>query len=159
MFSFAAPVQLSDRYHATSRPDILDRIHGGLEQPYSTLPDALGDLHLDTCKSIVALSLGTIYEPRRRSRRGKGKAGLIQDPFSHWRVLSIDSCPPLHASSDFDLERPWFNGPEAFLVMIEVEIGTARKRLLALSQAVSRMAGIPVSLARLSLLSNCSRGG
>ncbi|KAI4192388.1 MAG: hypothetical protein LQ346_004337 [Caloplaca aetnensis] len=101
---------------------------------------------LSRCSSVVALSLSG--PPARavtnKARRAEQKTGYIYDPFSPWRVLSIQSYPDWKHSIDAHTSaRHYVNGPEAFLITLRAEFKDAQKRLLEVYNRISELVRMP----------------
>ena len=102
------------------------------------------------CASVIGLQL--VGDPidkvnRRVRRRAKKEEGHVYDPFSPWRVLSIQAYPDWKSSIDsHDSTKHYVNGPEAFLVTLRAEYKDARKRLEEVYNRVSDLVRMPVSL-------------
>lgn len=95
---------------------------------------------ISRCSSVVSLSLSgpRMGRVRNKERRVDRKYGDVYDPFSPWRVLSVQAYPDLrHSVDSHDSTKHYMNGPEAFLVTLRAEFRDARKRLYAVYDAVS----------------------
>lgn len=99
------------------------------------------------CASVIGLQL--VGDPidkvnRRVRRRARKEEGHIYDPFSPWRVLSIQAYPDWKSSIDsHDSTKHYVNGPEAFLVTLRAEYKDARKRLEEVYNRVSDLVRMP----------------
>lgn len=101
---------------------------------------------ITSCSSIVALSFSgkPTATLRNRSRRAKTKVGHVYDPFSPWRVLSIQCYPDWKSTVDtHDFNRHYVNGPEAFLVTLLAEYRDAQKRFFEIARRVTAMSTPP----------------
>ena len=107
---------------------------------------------ITVCSSVVALSLEGSPMARIIDRSASVKrSGYVFDPFSPWRVLSIQCFPDWKSSLDtFYSSRHLRNGPEAFLWVLLSEYRDAIKRLSALSSLILKMFTPPVSRFMLS---------
>ncbi|KAF1984063.1 hypothetical protein K402DRAFT_359858 [Aulographum hederae CBS 113979] len=98
------------------------------------------------CGSVVALSLEgpPMGKVRNKDRRIQKKYGYVYDPFSPWRVLSMQAYPDWNSSIDsHDNIKHYVNGPEAFLVTVRAELKDAAKRLLEVYRAISDLVEPP----------------
>lgn len=98
------------------------------------------------CSSVIALSLEgpPMAKVKNRDRRIHHKYGDVFDPFSPWRVLSMQAYPDWHATTD--THKPtnhYVNGPEAFLYTVEAEFNDARKRLKEVYNRVGELVEPP----------------
>jgi hypothetical protein len=101
---------------------------------------------ISRCSSVVALSLEgpPMGRVRNKDRRISKKFGNVYDPFSPWRVLSIQAYPDWHSSTDaHDSVKHYVNGPEAFLITLRAEFKDAAKRLLEVYKAITDLVEPP----------------
>lgn len=106
---------------------------------------------LATCSSVVALSLEGLPMAMIKSRPDSGVLGHVFDPFSPWRVLSIQCFSDWSSSPEpLDKNTSLLNGPEAFLSVLLNEYKDAVKRLTDLSSSLSQLFRPPVSRLTLS---------
>ncbi|KAL8947756.1 MAG: hypothetical protein Q9222_005996 [Ikaeria aurantiellina] len=98
------------------------------------------------CSSVVALSLSgqAARTVKNKARRAEQKVGHIYDPFSPWRVLSIQVYPDWKHSIDaHNSTRHYVNGPEAFLITLRAEFKDAQKRLMEVYNRISDLVRMP----------------
>ena len=98
------------------------------------------------CSSVVALSLeGQPARPiKNKARRAEQTMGNLYDPFSPWRVLSIQVYPDWKHSIDaHNSTRHYVNGPEAFLITLRAEFKDAQKRLMEVYNRISDLVRMP----------------
>lgn len=98
------------------------------------------------CSSVVALSLSgpPARQVKNKARRAEQKTGNIFDPFSPWRVLSIQVYPDWKHSIDaHNSTRHYVNGPEAFLITLRAEFKDAQKRLMEVYNRISNLVRMP----------------
>ncbi|KAB8345867.1 hypothetical protein FH972_022922 [Carpinus fangiana] len=93
-----------------------------------------GQTHIpiSRCGSVIVLAFEgpPMSRVKNRDRRVSRRYGDVYDPFSPWRVLSIQAYPDWKSSVDaHDSTHHYANGPEAFLVTLRAEYNDARKRL------------------------------
>ena len=108
-----------------------------------------GHLPVSRCSSVVALQLagGPMAQVRNRGRRVRRMLGDVYDPFSPWRVLSMQCYPDWKSSVDsHDSTKHYVNGPEAFLVTLRAEYRDAQKRLKEVYNRISNLVRSPVSV-------------
>ncbi|KAL9609625.1 MAG: hypothetical protein Q9167_005626 [Letrouitia subvulpina] len=101
---------------------------------------------LTRCSSVVALSLSgqSVRQIKNKARRAERKTGNIYDPFSPWRVLSMQYYADWKHSIDaHNSTRHYVNGPEAFLVTLRAEFKDAQKRLLEVYNRISDLVRMP----------------
>ena len=113
------------------------------------LDDIEGHIPVSRCASVIALQL--VGDPmdrvRNKGRRVKRMYGDVYDPFSPWRVLSIQCYPDWKSSVDsHDSTKHYVNGPEAFLVTLRAEYRDAQKRLKEVYNRISDLVRSPVSI-------------
>lgn len=121
-----------------------------------TLDELEGHIPVTRCSSVVALQLAgePVSKVRNKGRRVKRVFGDIYDPFSPWRVLSMQCYPDWKSSVDsHDSTKHYVNGPEAFLVTLRAEYRDAQKRLKEVYNRISDLVRCPVSLRQLSTCS------
>ena len=101
---------------------------------------------ITTCSSVVALSLEGSPIASIRARSDSVALGHVFDPFSPWRVLSIQYFPDWKSSVKAIYKfKTLLNGPEAFLWVTLNEYRDAIKRLSALSSLINKLFTPPVS--------------
>ncbi|CAI6334548.1 unnamed protein product [Periconia digitata] len=86
---------------------------------------------LSRCGAVVALALfdDKPRPIRNRGRRARTKNGYVQNIWSPWQVLQLETFPDWRATSDtFESGHRFLNGPEAFLHSLLTEYRDARKR-------------------------------
>ncbi|KAL8714994.1 MAG: hypothetical protein Q9225_006447, partial [Loekoesia sp. 1 TL-2023] len=108
--------------------------------------DAETHIPVSRCSSVVALSLsGPPARPvKNKARRAEQKTGYIFDPFSPWRVLSIQFYPDWKHSIDaHNSTRHYVNGPEAFLITLRAEFKDAGKRLMEVYNRIADLVKMP----------------
>ena len=113
------------------------------------LRSTIDHIPISTCSSVVALSFtgNPITTLRKRSRRAKTIVGHVFDPFSPWRVLSIQCYPDWKSTVDVhDQNRQYVNGPEAFIVTLLAEYRDAQKRFMEINKRIVLLVTPPVSL-------------
>ena len=140
MLSTLCSFLVSDLYD--SRPMKWQKADEELDETEEHIP-------VSRCASVIGLQLfGDPIDKvsRRVRRRAKKEEGQIFDPFSPWRVLSIQCYPDWKSSIDsHDSTKHYVNGPEAFLVTLRAEFRDARKRLEEVYNRVSNLVKMPVS--------------
>jgi hypothetical protein len=100
------------------------------------------------CSSTIALSLTgkPTATVKNRARRAKTEVGQVYDPFSPWRVLSVQCFPDWKSTMDsHDSTKHYVNGPEAFLMTLLTEYRDAQKRFMELHRRIVALATPPVS--------------
>lgn len=113
--------------------------------------DADRSPQISVCSSVVALSLEGSYMATIKKRSDSAALGHVFDPFSPWRVLSIQCFPDWQSSTDsIEKSTTLLNGPEAFLWVILNEYRDAIKRLSRLSSMIHKLSTPPVSRSTLS---------
>lgn len=108
-----------------------------------------GHVPLSRCSSVVALQLAgePMAKVRNKGRRVRRVFGDVYDPFSPWRVLSMQCYPDRKSSVDsHDSTKHYVNGPEAFLVTLRAEYRDAQKRLKEVYNRISNLVRSPVSV-------------
>lgn len=114
-------------------------------------PNAAPYTPIATCSSVVALSLEGPPMAMIKSRPGSVVLGHVFDPFSPWRVLSIQCFSDWSSSPEpLDKVKTLLNGPEAFLSVLLNEYRDAVKRLRDLCTLLIALSSIPVSRLTLS---------
>ncbi|KAI4161609.1 MAG: hypothetical protein LQ342_004750 [Letrouitia transgressa] len=101
---------------------------------------------LTRCSSVVGLSLSgqPTRQVKNKARRAERKTGNIYDPFSPWRVLSMQYYADWKHSIDaHNSTRHYVNGPEAFLVTLRAEFKDAQKRLTEVYNRISDLVRMP----------------
>lgn len=124
-------------------------------QAYDPRPqDRKSPDHIDIteCSSILALSLGMGSKPPKpvrpkvRRRGVANKQGLLYDTFAPWHLLSIQCFPDdEHSMRSEDSEKPFFNGPYAFLDSLSVEYRDAVKRYAIINEMITKLITPPHS--------------
>ena len=112
-----------------------------------------GHVPVTRCSSIVALQLAgePMKKVSNKGRRVRRVFGDVYDPFSPWRVLSMQCYPDWKSSvHSHDSTKHYVNGPEAFLVTLRAEYRDAQKRLKEVYERISSLVRSPVSVTRLS---------
>ena len=111
---------------------------------------AESDTHIPVsrCSSVIGLSLEgePISRPRRKGRRHQTgrRDGEIFDPFSPWRVVSMQAYPDLKSSIDaHNPTKHYVNGPEAFLMTLRTEFKDAQKRITEVYTRISNLVTTP----------------
>lgn len=111
-------------------------------------PDRKSPDHIDIseCSSVLALSLGggPTKTVTKRVRR-KAKEGKLFDTFAPWHLLNIQCFPDdEHSMRSEDFNKPFYNGPHAFLNSLSIEYRDAVKRYMTLNQHITKLITPPV---------------
>ncbi|KAK0625298.1 hypothetical protein B0T17DRAFT_492557 [Bombardia bombarda] len=106
-------------------------------------PDRRSPDHIDITEasSVLALSLGGPPTGTVTSRVRRRKVqGAVYDAFAPWHLLSIQCFPDdQHSMRSEDSEKPFYNGPYAFLDSLAAEYRDAMKRYTQLNELITKL--------------------
>jgi hypothetical protein len=130
------------------------------QQSDAELKGSNSHIPITRCCSTIALSLtgSPTSTVKNRARRAKTEVGNVYDPFSPWRVLSVQCFPHWKSIMDsHDSTKHYVNGPEAFLMTLLTEYRDAQKRFMEIRRKIVALATPPVSFSHdLALIRNFS---
>jgi len=112
-------------------------------------PDRKSPDHIDIseCSSVLAVSLSGEPSKTVKNRvRRRAKEGRLYDTFGSWHLLNIQCFPDdEHSMRSEDFQKPFYNGPHAFLNSLSIEYRDAVKRCVSLNQHITKLITPPVS--------------
>jgi hypothetical protein len=117
------------------------------QQSDAGLKGSASHIPISRCSSVVALSLSgsPTNTVKNRARRAKTEVGNVYDPFSPWRVLSVQCFPDWKSTMDsHDSTKHYVNGVEAFLRTLLTEYRDAQKRFMEIHRRIVALATPPV---------------